>query len=280
MKFTFGCALAYRLPAPTPFVFNIEAAGCGGQHLREEELVLTPDVAVERWTMPESGNRYLRVTAGPGEFRLEYTGVTTLQPHLEDPGAVVQVPSGQLPFEVYTHLYPSRYCQSDRLERFVRNTFSEAPTGYHRVNAVCNWIRDHVEYASGTSDASTSALDILVQRAGVCRDFAHLAIALCRALGIPARYVSAYAWRLDPSDFHAAMEAWLQGPEGGAWYLFDPTRMSASEGIVRIGVGRDASEVAFSSPFGAFEAEVPRVWINGPEDADAPSTTQAVRYAD
>jgi transglutaminase-like putative cysteine protease len=280
MEFTFGCALAYRLPAPTPFVFNIEAAGCGGQHLREEELVLTPNVAVERWTMPESGNRYLRLTAGPGEFRLDYTGVAVLQPRLEDPGAVVEVPPGQLPFEVYTHLYPSRYCQSDRLERFARNTFSEAPPGYHRVNAVCNWIRDHVEYASGTSDASTSALDTVVQRAGVCRDFAHLAIALCRALGIPARYVSAYAWRLDPSDFHAAMEAWLQGPEGGAWYLFDPTRMSAPEGIVRIGVGRDASEVAFSSPFGAFEAEVPRVRIDGPEGANAPSTTQAVRYAD
>jgi transglutaminase-like putative cysteine protease len=229
--------------------------------------------------MPESGNRYLRVVAGPGEFRLEYSGEATLDPRLEDPGAVGEVPPGQLPFEVYTHLYPSRYCQSDRLDRFARRTFGNAPSGHGRVNTVCNWIRDHVDYVSGTSDASTSALDTLVQRAGVCRDFVHLAIALCRALGIPARYVSAYAWRLDPSDFHAAMEAWLQGPEGGAWYLFDPTRMSAPEGVVRIGVGRDASEVAFSSPFGAFEAEVPRVWIAGPEDADAPSTTRAVRYA-
>jgi len=204
----------------------------------------------------------------------------SLRPRLEDPSTVHEVPPGELPFEVYTHLYPSRYCQSDRLERFARRTFGGAPQGHQRVNAVCNWIRDHVDYLSGTSDASTSALDTAVQRAGVCRDFVHLAIAICRALGIPARYVSAYAWRLEPSDFHAAMEAWLQGPEGGAWYLFDPTRMSAPEGIVRIGVGRDASEVAFSSPYGAFEAEVPRVWITGPEDADAPSTTQAVRYAD
>jgi transglutaminase-like putative cysteine protease len=248
--------------------------------LREERLVLTPDLPVERWTMPESGNRYLRVVAGPGEFRLDYTAVAMSEPRLEDPGEVAEVPSGQLPFEVYPHLYPSRYCQSDRLERFARRTFGDAPPGHGRVNAVCNWIRDHVDYVGGTSDASTSALDTLVQRAGVCRDFAHLAIALCRALGIPARYVSAYAWRLEPSDFHAAVEAWLQGPEGGGWYLFDPTRMSAPEGIVRIGVGRDASEVAFASPFGPFEAEAPRVWIAGPpEGADAPPTTRAVRYA-
>lgn len=278
MDFSFGCALAYRLPAPTPFVFNIEAAGSGGQDLREEKLAMTPDLPAERWTMPESGNKYLRVVAGPGEFRLDYTGRTSLRPRLEDPGAVLGVPPGELPFEVYTHLYPSRYCQSDRLERFAQRTFGAIAPGHGRVTAICNWIRDHVDYLSGTSDASTSALDTMVQRAGVCRDFVHLAIALCRALGIPARYVSAYAWRLDPSDFHAAMEAWLQGPESAGWYLFDPTRMSAAEGIVRIGVGRDASEAAFSSPFGAFEADAPRVWINGPEDASEPSTIQAVRY--
>lgn len=279
MDFSFGCALAYRLPAPTPFVFNFEAAGCGGQTLRGEELALAPELPVERWTMPESGNRYLRVLAGPGEFRLEYRGRAWLEPRLEDPGAVGEVPAGELPFEVYTHLYPSRYCQSDRLERFARRTFGSAPPGHARVNAICNWIRDHVEYAAGVSDASTSALDTFAQRAGVCRDFVHLAIALCRALGVPARYVSAYAWRLEPSDFHAAMEAWLRGRDGGAWYMFDPTRMSAPEGTVRIGVGRDASEVAFSSPFGAFEADPPRVWIDGPAGSDAPSTTQAVRYA-
>jgi transglutaminase-like putative cysteine protease len=279
VDFSFGCALAYRLQAPTPFVLNLEAAGCGGQDLRDEKLVLTPDLPVERWTMPESGNRYLRAVAGPGEFRLEYTASATLAPRLEDPGAVSEIPPGELPFEAYTHLYPSRYCQADRLQRFARRTFGGAPPGHGRVNAVCNWIRDHVDYVGSASDASTSALDTLVQREGVCRDFVHLAIALCRALGIPARYVSAYAWRLEPSDFHAAMEAWLQGPDGGSWYMFDPTRMSAPEGIVRIGVGRDASEVAFSSPFGAFEAEPPRVWIAGPEDSSSPATTQAVRYA-
>ena len=193
MDFSFGCALAYRLRAPTPFVFLVEAARHAGQRPRDEKLVLTPDLPVERWTMLESGNRYLRAVAGPGDFRLDYTAKATLEPRLEDPCAVSEVPPGQLPFEVYPHLYPSRYCQSDRLERFASRTFAGAPPGHGRVTAVCNWIRDHVDYVAGVSDASTPALDTLVQRASVCRDFAHLAIALCRALGIPARYVSAYA---------------------------------------------------------------------------------------
>ena len=91
----------------------------------------------------------------------------------------------------------------------------------------------------------------------------YLAIALCRALGIPARYVSAYAWRLAPPDFHAAIEAYLQGPTGTGWYLFDPTRMSAPDGLVRIGAGRDAADVAFCSPYGEVGFEKPEVWISG-----------------
>ena len=159
----------------------------------------------------------------------------------ENPVEVFEVPPGELPLSVLTHLYPSRYCQSDRLERFAQRAFGELPTGYQRVAAVCNWIRDNVDYVSGASDALTSAYDIVVQRAGVCRDFAHLGIAFCRALGVPARYVSAYAWRLEPPDFHGIFEAFLRGPAGFGWYTFDPTRMADPRGIVRIGVGRDAA---------------------------------------
>ena len=133
-------------------------------------------------------------------------------------------------------------------------------------------------YYSGSSDVITSATDTLLERHGVCRDFAHLGIALCRALGIPARYVSAYAWRLHPPDFHAVFEAWLDGPGGGAWYLFDPTRKSAVDGLVRIGVGRDAGEVAFCNMFGAVDGEAPLVWINGSTASDE-VTTQAVSTA-
>ena len=123
---------------------------------------------------------------------------------------MIEVPAAKLPFEVMTHLYPSRYCQADKLVRFAHSTFSNLDPGYHRVNGICNWIRENVEYQFGISDALTSAFETVTERAGVCRDFAHLAIALCRAMGIPARYVSAYAWRLKPPDFHAVIEAYFK----------------------------------------------------------------------
>jgi transglutaminase-like putative cysteine protease len=160
--------------------------------------------------------------------------------------------------------------------RFAHSTFGNLRAGYHRVNGICNWIREYVEYQSGVSDSLTSAFDTVTERAGVCRDFAHLAIALCRALGIPARYVSAYAWRLAPPDFHAVIEAYLQGPSGIGWYLFDPTRMSAPDGLVRIGTGRDAADVAFCSPYGEVGFEKPEVWILG-GSKEAEVTTSAVR---
>ena len=141
---------------------------------------------------------------------------------------------------------------------------------------MCNWIHDNVDYVSGSSDALTSAYDIVCQRAGVCRDFAHLGIAFCRALGVPARYVSAYAWRLEPPDFHGVFEAFLRGPSGFGWYMFDPTRMADPAGIVRIGIGRDAAEVAFCTQFGEMEFDKPEVRIGGPADAP-PAETRAVR---
>jgi transglutaminase-like putative cysteine protease len=277
MNFSVGCSLVYRVKSLTPFVFNVEAGRFRAQTVRKERLKVTPGTPIERWTMPESGNRYLRVHAEPGEIQLRYEAEVELLPQLDDPDAVTEVAAGQLPFEVLTHLYPSRYCQSDKLERFARRTFGDLPPGYQRVNSVCNWIRDNVDYALGSSDALTSAFDTVTQRVGVCRDFAHLGIALCRALGIPARYVSAYAWRLQPPDFHAVFEAFLNGPSGVGWYLFDPTRMSAPDGVVRIGIGRDAAEVAFCTPFKEVQFEKPEVWIMGNDDPTEPITTSAVR---
>jgi transglutaminase-like putative cysteine protease len=285
MDFSVGCALVYHVKAPTSFVFNIEAGQCVAQSVRKERLEIVPASPIERWTMPESGNRYLRIHAEPGDVKVHYQAEVELAPQLENPATIAEIAAGKLPFEALTHLYPSRYCQSDKLERFARRTFGDLPLGYQRVNGVCNWIHDNVDYVPGSSDALTSAFDTVTQRVGVCRDFAHLGIALCRALGIPARYVSAYAWRLQPPDFHAVFEALLHGPSGVGWYLFDPTRMSAPDGLVRIGVGRDAAEVAFCTPFGKVEFEMPEVWINGDGDGDgdsdrdttAPITTNAIK---
>lgn len=278
IDFQVGCTLQYDVKNPTAFVFNFEAARFGRQVVRSETLNFTPTLDVERFTIPESSNRIVRAHAMPGPFRVEYRAEVTLNPVLCDTDQVREVPASRLPFQVLTHLNPSRYCQSDRLALFAQRTFGGMAPGHQRIGAICNWICDHVDYRSGTTDAMTSAADTLLERQGVCRDFAHLAVALCRALGVPARYVSAYAWRLEPPDFHAVFEAWLQGLDGGAWYLFDATRKSAIDGLVRIGVGRDAGEVAFCSIFGASESEAPRVMITGPTST-GPTTSQAVSTA-
>jgi transglutaminase-like putative cysteine protease len=278
VRFRIGCRLAYQTESAVPFVFNIEAQSFPGQAVEQEQLVLSPDIPVDRWTREDVGNRNVRITPPAGPFALDYSAVVDITPSLGDAAKVREIPPDALPLNVLTDLVPSRYCQSDRLQRFAAATFGDLEPGYARVNAICNWIRDYVAYEGGTSDAMTSAFDIVTMRAGVCRDFAHLGISLCRALGIPARYVSAYAFRLNPPDFHAVFEAFLEGPSGPAWYLFDPTRMADPAGLVRIGIGRDAAEVAFCTAFGPMVAEKPEVWIEALEDAGE-ATVHAVRAA-
>ena len=276
MEFTIGCTLRYAVETLTPFVFNLEAVELPRQRILSEALTTNMELGEpDRFEAPESGNRFLRFLVPKGELQIDYQAQIALDPLMLDPTGVTEIAGGSLPMEVLPYLNASRYCQSDRLNRFANREFGRGPTGHQRVTAICNWIRDNVDYQAGTSDALTSAYDTLGDRAGVCRDFAHLAITLCRAVGIPARYISAYAWQLSPPDFHAVFEAFLQGPGGGAWYLFDPTRMAALDGLVRIGAGRDAADVAFCSIYGNAEAQPPSVWIRGPAPA-AVRTTQAV----
>ena len=275
MDFKLGCKLGYRLSAKAPFLFNIEAQTFGQQTVLDETLTVTPDVPLDRWTMPESGNRYFRLVAPAGSLTIAYEARVRWTPLLEAPDSVSELTAEMLPLSVFPHLFPSRYCQSDKLERFARSTFGDLDPGYARVNGICNWINDYVAYEGGVSDALTSASDTVLQRAGVCRDFSHLAIALCRTLGIPARYVSAYASQLQPPDFHAIFEAYLVGPTGGGWYLFDATRKADPAGLIRIGVGRDAAEVAFCSPYGPVAFDAPEVWIRA--DHATPSSSMAVR---
>ena len=275
MEFAIGCSLAYTVNSPSALVFNLQAAHLPRQIIRSESLTAHPPIQPESFTVPETGNRMLRYVVGRGSFRLDYRADVTLDPLMEDPSAVGEFQAQDLPMTTLPHLYASRYCQSDKLSRFATRQFGGEPPGYQRVAAICNWIYGNVDYISGASDALTSAFDTVTQRAGVCRDFAHLGIALCRAMGIPARYVSAYAWRLAPPDFHAVFEAYLNGPAGGAWYLFDPTRMTGADGLVRIGIGRDAADVAFCSIYGDAGSGAPQVWIDGP-DTTIPVTTAAV----
>lgn len=261
-----SCELGYRVNASSSFLFNIAAAATEHQRISHEKLQIEPALNYEICHLGAEQNRAFRLQVQEGELKVTYQATVELKPELDDPPEIPETEYPQLPGQVLPYLNPSRYCESDRLARFAWQEFGHLLPGYSRVTAICNWTYEHLDYISGSSDASTSACDVLIQRAGVCRDYAHLAIALCRALGIPARYVAGYAVDLEPADFHGFLEAYL----GNRWYLFDATRMASVEGLVRIGTGRDAADASFATIIGA--AILQQMTVSAQEARQIPGT--------
>ena len=246
MRYKLGCTLAYDVRKPAVFIFNVEVARLKRHQGLIERLTITPDLTRNSHTVPDINNRYFGIHAEPGPLTVRYDAEVTLDPFRAHPGAVQETPVQHLPLDIMPFLLPSRFVPSDRLADFARREFGQLLPGYSRVTAICNWIYANIDYRRGASNEQTTASESLLLRAGVCRDFAHLGIAFCRALEIPARYVSCYAYGLAPADFHAVFEVYLDG----RWWLFDATRQAHRDGLIRIGVGRDAAEIAFCSPFG------------------------------
>lgn len=273
MRFSVGCEISYDIIDTSTLIFNIEAMRGGRQRVISEQLVITPNLPADEKTAEESGNRYLRLTAPAGQLRLRYSAEIELDALHLAPAVVNEVPVATLPLDTLPFINPSRYCPSDQLARFANRQFGNIAPGFSRVVEICNWINGEVDYLFGTSDTTTTAADTFSLRAGVCRDFAHLGITFCRALGIPARFVSCYAWQLEPQDFHAVFEAYL----GDRWYLFDPTRMAALDGMVRIGCGRDAADTAFATIYGQVIPHNITVWSEAIDGNKAQEwTTDAV----
>ncbi len=239
------------------FIFNIHAALTPHQTLAAESLVINQPVPTRIHTDPATGNRYMSLRALSGELTLSYVATVDITHHVADPAQLAEVPVSQLPPEVLGYIYPSRYCQSDRLLRLASDEFGQLPPGYARVMAICQWVQRRVRFTSNTSNSSTSAVDTLVERVGICRDFAHLMIALCRAVNIPARFTTGTDYGADPvlgpPDFHAYVEVYL----GYRWYIFDPSGTAIPMGLVRFGSGRDAADVAFATIFGGVQAHAP-----------------------
>ncbi|HYN58088.1 MAG TPA: transglutaminase family protein [Rubrivivax sp.] len=259
--------LTYEIVGPgADFVFNVHAAHTPRQRLSAERLELKPAVASQTHTDRATGNRYLRVHATPGTLALSYGVTVDLLHRRSDPAQLEEVPIGRLPPEVLVYLYPSRYCQSDRLLTMASNAFGALTPGYGRVQAIRDWVNRHVRFTSHSSNTNTSALDTLIDQVGVCRDFAHLMIALCRALNIPARYATGTDYGSDPAlgppDFQAYVEVYL----GGSWYIFDPSGTAIPMGFVRFGTGRDAADVAFATMFGSVRSHRPNVRTLAVED--------------
>lgn len=249
------------------FVFNIHAAQTPSQSVRCERLVINQDVEHQVHKDPVTGNRYLRMHGNPGPLTLSYAATVDIQHYRADPSSLAEVPVRKLPLDVMGYIYPSRYCQSDRLLRLAMNEFGALWQGHSRVEAIRDWVHRHVAFTSNTSNGNTSAVDTLVEQVGVCRDFAHLMIALCRAINIPARFTTGTDYGADPAlgppDFHAYVEAYL----GDRWYIFDPSGTSIPMGLLRFGVGRDAADVAFATMFGGVRAMAPVIRTVAVEDA-------------
>ena len=246
LRYTLSCDLSYDIRSETTFIFNFEVARLGSHRDLVEALTIAPAQPARTHVSGDLQTRYLSINAQPGPLHVHYEAAVALEPFRADPASVQETPVSKIPLDILPFLLPSRFIPSDRLAAFAQKEFGALPPGHSRVTAICNWIYANIDYQRGSSDEMTTATESLIKRAGVCRDFAHIAIAFCRAINIPARFVSCYAYGLEPSDFHAVFEAYLDG----RWWLFDATRQAHLDGLIRIGAGRDAAEIAFASPFG------------------------------
>ncbi|MBW8781785.1 MAG: transglutaminase family protein [Verrucomicrobia bacterium] len=266
MNLHVGCTLVYDVLTPTAnFTFNILANRDPHQHLSDESIRVAPSFPLER-TSTSKGNRVFRVEAAAGPFAVAYRAVV----EVSRPPAPAEVKAdnpGRLPLTTLTYILPSRYCESDRFTQIAWDLFGKIANRAEQVREICRWIAAGLAYTPGATDSRTSAWDVWQLRKGVCRDYAHLAIALCRALSIPARYVGGYAAGLEPMDFHACFEAYL----GGQWYLFDPTDNIAPDHVVVIARGRDAANAALTTIFGRVNAGAVKVeCVVAPADVASP----------
>ncbi len=254
------------------FIFNVHPAYTACQQVSNENLLLSQAVPSHLHTDPTTGNRYLRLRAFPGELKLSYSATVDLTHHRMNTADLFEVPVHQLPAQALGYIYPSRYCQSDRLIKLATRAFGGLWQGYGRVQAIAQWVQAHVAFTSNSSNGNTSAVDTLIEQVGICRDFAHLMIALCRAVNIPARFATGTDYGADPvlgpPDFHAYVEVYLQDAQGlGAWYIFDASGTAIPMAFMRFGTGRDAADVAFATIFGSVQTHAPFIQAWAVDDA-------------
>lgn len=240
-----SCFLEFQIPVPTPFLLMLRPRSGWQQWIAREEYVLSPSVPAVEFT-DIYGNLCQRLVAPAGHFSvLTSVNIETADVSDTAPGApfieVQQLPDETLPF-----LYPSRYCESDRFTEMAASISAGRAAGYDQCDAIVDYVRNTIRYTPGSGQQIISASELNQLGYGVCRDMAHLGIACCRALSIPARMVVGYREGLEPMDLHAWFEAYV----GNRWYTFDPTQPDLQGGRVAIAFGRDAADVAIYTQFG------------------------------
>jgi len=258
-----GCDIHYKFEHETPILFIVQPEHQAQQRIIDERWSTHPHTPIEG-LRDSFGNLIWRLIAPQGDFQLCYDAIAqvprsadTILPHLP------KSPIEQLPGDVISYLWPSRYCESDLLIDEAWRLFGHINGGWAQVQAICDWMHREITYAPG-STSSTSSLEVYRQRRGVCRDFAHLAISFCRSLNIPARYVCGFLPDVEvepnpiPMDFHAWFEAYLDG----AWHTFDARHNVPRVGRVVIARGRDAVDCAWSTVFGSAQLVNLTVWAD------------------
>ena len=256
MEIRVGFEITYAAVAPTPMVILLSIHPSRRQDIiGTETIIAEPDVPI--WFYRDSfGNVCGRLVAPSGGVTLRGSA------RVHDSGqadAVApdarQVPIDQLPDELLLYLMASRYCETDKLTDIAWSLFGNTEPGWPRVAAICSFVHDHVTFGYQHANFMKSAHDVYEQRAGVCRDFAHLALTFCRCMGIPARYCTGYMGDIgippDPSpmDFSGWFEAWLSG----RWYTFDARHNHPRIGRILMATGRDAADVALTTSFGRMD---------------------------
>lgn len=255
MRLDVGCEITFKIDEPTPSILMLRPRSGLGQQILEDQYRFSQTVSMAEY-IDRYGNLCQRLTAPPGEFTVMATATADTTDEIDvSPGAPF-TPVQDMPNDVLPFLLPSRYCQCDQLGEWALELVASAAPGYDQAAAICGWIHHNVTYRYGSSDASTSALDTAQQRVGVCRDFVHLGVALCRSLTIPARMVVGYLYQLDPMDMHAWFEAFVDG----RWYTFDATQAEPRGGRVAIAYGRDAADVALATQYGPSTLTQMQVW--------------------
>lgn len=269
-----GCEFIQDLTHPVALVLQVEPRPDAVLTVSEANLETEPTVPVHRY-LDVYGNICRRLTLGPGPTRIRYQAEVEVDAAVDaaDPAAI-QPLIADLPDEALHYTLASRYCDSDRLANTAWALFGGLPEGWTRVQAVVEWVHQNVTFTLGSSHTGTGASDVYVQRRGVCRDFAHLAVAFLRALNVPARYCFGYLPDInvpvapEPMDF----AAWLEAYVGDRWYTFDPRNNARRTGRVVIGRGRDALDVAMLTSYGNAPLAAMRV---AAEPASAPPWSSA-----
>lgn len=240
-----SCDLLFEIEVPTPFILMLRPRSGAQQWVGRDEFKIKPNISVVEYT-DYLGNLCQRLTAPPGKFSIKTTADVKTSEFVDVATDAPFVEIQDLPHHVLSYLLPSRYCESDRFSDLAMTITSDHLPGYNQVAAIETWLRNTISYIPGSSDYPISAIEVNYKQSGVCRDLAHLGIALCRSLSIPARMVVGYLYQLEPMDMHAWFEAFV----GGRWYTFDATQNGVKGSYVAIGYGRDAADVPMFNQFG------------------------------